>query len=209
MRWRPFSAADLQTCLEIQPACLGDGIVGRRTALRVWTALLETPAFHGNVIESEHPLGGQTIVACGMGAFVTRAFADREIEDPRPGLNSRIIAAVAAKEHVILSRDQIGEGNAGDGLDFVNMYGAWREGIMSAAQLAEVQALLGTSFVEHFAGYRFNRVIKEALGPSQIALARATGTYRIVAEFQEHGSALAVVGPDSVVSAPYSVAARM
>ena len=83
----------------------------------------------------------------------------------------------------MLSRAEIGAGNAGEGLDFVNMYGTWRDGIMNPDQLAEVHALLGTSFVEHFAGYRFNRVLKEAIGDSRIALARATGTYRLLAEF--------------------------
>ena len=110
---------------------------------------------------------------------------------------------------MVLSRAEIGEGNAGEGIDFVNMYGMWRDGIMNADQLAEVQGLLGTSFVEHFAGYRFNRVLKEAIGDSSIALARATGTYRLVAEFQESNSALAVVTRDSVFDAPYSVAATM
>jgi DNA-binding CsgD family transcriptional regulator len=209
MYWRPISEADLPKCLEIQPACVGDQIVGRSTALRVWKSLLDNPSFHANVIEAERPIGGHKIVGCGMGVFVTRAFADREIQNPQPGLNARIIAAVASGESVALNRAQIGAGNAGEGLDFVNMYGAWREGIMNASQLAEVQALLGTSFVEHFSGYRFNRVLKEAIGPSQIALARATGTYRVVAEFKATESALAVVTPESVVAAPYSVASRM
>jgi hypothetical protein len=209
MYWRPISESDLSKCLEIQPECLGDQIVGRSTALRVWKALLDNPAFQANVIESERPLAGHKIVACGMGVFVTKAFADLEITTPRPGLNSRIIAGVASGESVVLSRTQIGAGNAGEGIDFVNMYGTWRDGIMNADQLAEAQALLGTSFVEHFAGYRFNRVLKEAIGQSRIALARATGTYRIVAEFQESGSALAVVTRDSVLAAPYSVAATL
>src|SRR5215468_4144096 len=209
MYWRPISESDLSKCLEIQPECLGDKIVGRSTALRVWRTLLENPAFQANVIEVERPLGGHKIVACGMGVFVTKAFADREITTPRPGLNSRIIAGLASGESVVLSRAQIAAGNAGDGIDFVNMYGTWRDGIMNDDQLAEAQALLGTSFVEHFAGYRFSRVLKEAIGHSRIALARATGTYRIVAEFQEHESALAVVTRESVLTAPYSVAAKM
>src|SRR5215470_10540967 len=190
MYWRPISEADLSKCLEIQPECLGDQIVGRSAALRVWRALLDNPAFQANVIESERPLTGHKIVACGMGVFVTKAFADGEIGNPRPGLNSRIIAGIASEAPVVLSRQQIAAGNAGEGIDFVNMYGTWRDGIMNADQLAEAQALLGTSFVEHFAGYRFNRVLKEAIGSSRIALARATGTYRIVAEFQETESVL-------------------
>jgi len=209
MYWRPIRKADLSYCLEIQPACLGDQIVGRRTALRVWKAFLDDPSFQATVIESERPIAGHTIVGCGMGVFVTGAFADREIRDPQPGLNSRIIAGVAAEEPILLSRAEIGAGNAGEGLDFVNMYGTWRDGIMNPDQLAEVHALLGTSFVEHFAGYRFNRVLKETIGDSRIALARATGTYRLLAEFPESESALAVVTRESALTAPYSAAATI
>ena len=71
MYWRPIRKADLSHCLEIQPACLGDQIVGRRTALRVWKAFLDNPAFQATVIESELPIAGHKIVACGMGVFVT------------------------------------------------------------------------------------------------------------------------------------------
>jgi len=209
MYWRPISDADLSECLEIQPACMGDQIVGRSAALRVWKGLLHDPSFLANVIESERPLAGRRIVACGMGVFVTNSFADREIKAPQPGLNSRIIAGIASGESPLLSRAHIAAGNAGEGIDFVNMYGIWREGILNADQLSEVQALLGTSFVEHFAGYRFNRVLKEAVGQSSIALARATGTYRIVAEFKKSESALAVATRESVLTAPYSVAAAL
>ena len=209
MYWRPISEADLSSCLEIQPACMGDQIVGRSAALRVWKAFLHEPSFLANVIESERPLAGNKIVACGMGVFVTKAFADHEVRNPRPGLNARIVAGSASGESVLLSRAQIAAGNAGEGIDFVNMYGMWREGILNADQLSEVQALLGTSFVEHFAGYRFNRVLKEAVGQSSIALARATGTYRIVSEFKKSESALAVATRESVLTAPYSVAAAL
>jgi DNA-binding CsgD family transcriptional regulator len=209
MYWRPIREADLSTCLEIQPACLGDRIVGRSTALRIWKDFLDNPSFQATAIESEHPIAGHKIVACGMGVFVTRAFADREIGGPQPGLNSRIIASVAAGEPAVLSRTEIGKGNAGEGLDFVNMYGTWRDGILNPDQLAELHGLLGTSFVEHFAGYRFNRVLKEAIGDSRIALARATGTYRLLAEFPESESALAVVTRESALTAPYSAGAAI
>jgi hypothetical protein len=209
MYWRTICEADLSSCLAIQPACLGDEIVGRAKALQVWRAFLDNPAFLANVIESERPLLGHKIVACGMGVFVTRSFAEGEIRTPRPGLNSRIIDGVASGEPVVLSRAEIGEGNAGGGLDFVNMYGTWRDGILNADQLADVHGLLGTSFVEHFAGYRFNRVLKEAIGHSRIALAQATGTYRLLAEFQESESALVIVTRESALTAPYSVAATM
>lgn len=209
MYWRPLREADLSHCLKIQPECLGDQIAGRNAAFRVWKTFLDNPSFQATVIESERPIAGHKVVACGMGVFVTAAFADREIRDPRPGLNARIIAGVASREPIVLSRADIGAGNAGEGLDFVNLYGTWRDGIMNADQLAEVHALLGTSFVEHYSGYRFKRVLKEAIGDSRIDLARATGTYRLLAEFPDSHSALAVVTRESALTAPYSAAASI
>jgi hypothetical protein len=209
MYWRPIREADLSRCLEMQPACIGDGIVGRETALRIWRQLLDSPAFQANVIESERPLGEPTIVGCGMGVFVDPAFVDRELEAPRPGLNSRIVASIASGTSVVLDYDAIAAGNAGTGLDFVNMYGTWRDDVLDADALSEIHTLLGTSFVEAFAGYRFHRVLKETVGRPRIELARATRTYRLIAEFPECDSALAVVSPESARDAPYSLATQM
>jgi hypothetical protein len=209
MYWRPIRETDLSECLDLGPASIGDQIVGRAAALDIWRGFLGSPAFLANVIESERPLAGKRIVACGMGVFVTSAFADEETGNPRPGLNSRILASVRSGEPVVPDRAAIARGNAGAGLDFVNMYGTWREGALDSGQLAEVHTLLGTSFVEHFAGYRFDRVLKEAIGAPQIALAQATGTYRLVASFGEVGSALFVASRESARGAPYSVAARL
>lgn len=209
MYWRPIREPDLLPCLNLQPASVGDAFTGRDAALRVWRSFLQDPAFHGTVMESDVPVAGQTIVGCGLGVFVTTAFANREIADPKPGLNARIIAGVAQHKPVVLSRAEIAAGNAGGGLDFVNLFGTWREGALNADQLAEVQALLGTSFVEHLGGYRFHRVLKEVVGASGISFARATGTYRLVAEFPQTGSALAVVTKESALAAPYSMGAAL
>lgn len=206
MQWRSLREGDLAVCLDIQIACRGDEIVGRDAALRVWNALPGSPAFLANVIETEKPIDGHRIVACGMGIFANREFVDQELDDPRPGLNSRIIAGIRDGKPIMLNREAIAAGNAGKGLDFVNLYGTWRDGLLDDVELAEVQALLGRSFVENFAGYRFNRVLKEAIGRSRIELAERTGTYRVVAEYPEHDSALVVVSPESARASPYSLA---
>jgi len=212
MHWRPFREADLSFCLEMQPSCLGAELVGRAAALKAWRSLVQHPAFLATVIESERPIGRGTIAGCGMGVFVRAAFAEREIREPRPGLNARIIAKVSAAvspgaSAVLLSRDEIGQGNAGGGLDFVNLYGTWQAGALQPAELTEVQGLLGTGFAEQFAGYRFHRVLKEAIGEDQVSFARSTGTYRVVAEYAN--SALVVVTPETARSAPYSMAASI
>lgn len=209
MHWRPIRAEDLETCLEIEPACIGDALISRAAALRIWRELLAGPALHGSVFETDPPIHGHRIVGGGIGVFVDPEFADRELERPRPQLGSRIIASVAAGESVVLDRAGIARGNAGAGLDFVNLFGNWRVDLLDDDQRAEVQTLLGASFLENLAGFRFNRVIKEAIGKPTISTARATGSYQLVAEFPEHGSALFVVSPGDARDIPFSVAARM
>src|SRR5215471_4948387 len=129
MHWRPFRESDLSFCLQMQPACLGDQVATRNGALRVWKSLVSHPAFLATVIESERPIAGNRITGCGMGVFVRAEFADRELRHPQPALNSRIIASLASSdaERVVLDREEIGKGNAGGGLDFVNLYGTWRD----------------------------------------------------------------------------------
>jgi hypothetical protein len=116
MHWRPLREADLSICLEMQPACLGDGLVTRAKALKVWRSLLGHPALKAMVIESEVPIAGHRIVGCGLGMFVSSQFADRELAHPRPGLNSRIIAGIVAGEPILLSYSGLGLANAGNGV---------------------------------------------------------------------------------------------
>lgn len=209
MLWRLFRESDLSPCLEIQPACLGDEIVGRDAALHAWASIIQHPSFLATVIESERPVAGPKIVGCGMGVFVTSEFADREVRNPRPGLNSRLIAGVVSEASPIASRQGIAAGNAHQGLDFVNLYGTWCDSLAKPEDVADVQMLLAKGFAEQAAGYRFNRILKETVGEARIATTRATGTYRLVAEFPLRGSALAVVTPESAAAAPYSLAASI
>jgi hypothetical protein len=205
MYWRPIRAAELSVCLDLQPACLGGQIVGRRKALEVWSLLVDQLAFQGMVILADPPIAGHTIIGCGLGVFVSSQFAGREISSPKPGLNARLIAAIAGGEPIVPDYAGLGLANAGAGLDFVIMYGAWREAILSPQEAAELQGLLGTSFVEHFAGYRLNRILKEPVGTPQVELARKSGVYRIIAEFPETKSALAVVSRESALASTYSL----
>lgn len=209
MHWRSLSEADLEECLGIEPACIGDALTNREQALQIWRDLLSSPAFQGSVYESGDGASDHRIVGCGIGVFVDSAFIDRELAAPKPGLNSRVIASIADGKPVVLDLAAIAERNANAGLDFVNLYGTWRDDILDDNGEAEVQTLLGTSFLESLAGYRFNRIVKEAIGQPVIELARATGSYRVVAEFPEADSALVVASADSARKVPFSVAARM
>src|SRR5215831_108494 len=85
MTWREIREADLPACLALQPGNLGDEIVGRETAVRIWKRLLGDRAFRGIVIEDGSARSGSRIIGVGAGVFVRPDFMTAEIGNPRPG----------------------------------------------------------------------------------------------------------------------------
>ena len=163
------------------------------------------------MIESERPLAGHSDRRVRHGSL--RHCSIRGSRNPEPPARPQLANHCRHRRRRIggaESRAQIAAGNAGEGVDFVNMYGTWRDGIMNADQLAEVHALAGNQLRRAFCGLSFQPCIEGSHRRfTDRPGARATGTYRLVAEFQESESALAVVTRESALAAPYSVAARM
>jgi hypothetical protein len=85
-------------CLEIESRAWGDEIVGRERALEVWKTLTRSLACNSAVVESG---GSKKKIAFGFSVFVTPEFMDAELENPRPGINGRILASVAVGEPVV------------------------------------------------------------------------------------------------------------
>jgi hypothetical protein len=121
MTWREACEADLSECLGVEPRHLGDGIVGRETALAIWKDLIRSRSFHSNVIRcASHQ---DRIMAFGASIFVTAKFATEEIEQPRPGLNDRILAGIANGASVVRPEADLYDTAADDALDVVVLYG--------------------------------------------------------------------------------------
>jgi hypothetical protein len=102
MTWREIREADLPGSLALQPGNLGDEIVGRETAVKIWKRLLGDRAFRGIVIEEGSVRSGSRIVGAGAGVFVRPDFMTAEIGNPRPGVKARIVASRAHGASVLL-----------------------------------------------------------------------------------------------------------
>jgi hypothetical protein len=190
MTWREFREIDLLALCEMHPAHLGDEGVGRESAIAIWKSLLSHCSFHGVAVECDPPIVGQRIVGIGAAVFVSAEFATAEVSDPRPGLNGRIIASIAAGKPVLLSKSQLRIANATSGIDVVVLCGTWRDGILSTREVSEVQMLLAASFVDHQAGYRVSRFLNETIGTFEIEFTRSTGVWRMVQQFLDGERAL-------------------
>ncbi len=112
MNWREVEEADLIECLSIEPRVWGDEIVGRDCALSVWKEWTRRRSFNSAVIELPTPHSRSQRVAFGSSVFITPELASRELENPQPGVNSRIIASVVAGESVVLPESALSETRA-------------------------------------------------------------------------------------------------
>ena len=205
MGWRSILAADLLPCLALQPANRGEKLVGSDAALQVWTGLLRDPFFIAVAFESDPPIGGHSLIGFGASAFVSATFMDAELADPRPDINSRIIASVHSGQSVLLTRDEIARANASEGVDSVILYGSWREEILSASQSAQVQTLLPSSYTKLHAGYRIGRIVWETACEHEERLARSSGVYRAIGEFPESGRVLNIMSSVTAAAVPGSL----
>ncbi len=192
MFWRVVREEDLPTCVDIDPQHAGYEIVGQERALNAWKQLIRFRSFQSAVVEADPPIAGHRIVGFGASVFVTRPFADQELLHPRPGLNARIIANVAARasvassESFALTEAQLGTGNLDGGLDLVDLFPQWRKGILTPRQVEEVQTALATSFLEVHRGFRLNRILTETVNAAErLSYLELARTWRVVSDFSD------------------------
>jgi hypothetical protein len=205
MTWRELDESDLPTCLEMQPMSIGDEIVGRQTALKVWKDLLRSPAFVARVIEAANG----RILGFGSSLFVSPEFMDREMLNPRFGINSRIVASIASHESVALPYDQIARANAGAGLHTVFLSACWWK-TSGPAEFAEMMRLSASSCSEALAGYRLRSAVVELTGEQARALESThAGGWRLIRDFPEADRALTILTKEDSLTVTASIASTL
>ncbi len=184
MRWRSPVQADLPQCLALHSASKGADTIGERRALQCWSTLLQQPAFNAAVVEVPDAPASERIVGFGAVVFVTRDFADGELANPAPGLNSRLFTSLVNGTPVILDERSLRTNNAGVGLNLVVLVSACRHGLPSD-DVSEVRARLTSSFLEVHLGYRFNQLLFEATDGGEVEYTASTQAYRLANDFVE------------------------
>src|ERR1700679_3153354 len=103
--WRPASSIDIEPCLSIQPKYLGDALIGGKAALEAWKHVVRDRFVATCVMESSSLPRGQRIVGFGASVFVTSAFSGAELANPRPDINSRVMASIHSGQSVLATID--------------------------------------------------------------------------------------------------------
>jgi hypothetical protein len=115
---------------------------------------------HANIepLLARAPHAGQVeIVGFGFAAFVKKTFAEAEVQNPRPGLNARIIESIVAGNSVAATYEEVRDANTRSDLEQVIFDTSWKHGRLDPTQVDEVRVLLGRAYQELFAGYRLSR----------------------------------------------------
>ena len=203
--WRPATWTDMEESLSFHKTYKGDAKVGADAALRCWRDLVRDPFFGSAALVAEPAIQGYRLVGLGASVLVSRAFADAEIANPRPDINSRIIASIHSGRSVLATRNEVARANACGGVDVVVVGGTWHDQILSAAERQEVQTILATSFTEVLAGYRVRHILHETADEPAREFARLSVVFSTIAQFSELGRFIHLMTSESVKAVPASL----
>ena len=206
MDWREVSPEDLIEGLDIEPSMWGDEIVGRKRALQAWQTMARSLASKSAVVEIGEPRKRKTI-GFAFSVFVLREFADDELKNPRPGMNSRIVASVLTDKPVMWSEADLRETD--EALDVAIMGGHLKYEQLSAEETIQAEMLLPVSFAEVHLGHRLNRVMIETLTERHRQLIESSGVWRKVADYPVENRSLMILTGSSAFSVSGSVAGRL
>jgi hypothetical protein len=218
--WRKTRASDLAGCLQLHPAKNGAEIVGQGRLIKAWQQLLGLSHATRSAVVEMHGKDHVEIVGFGFGSFVKKSFADNEVCNPRPGLNSRIIQSIVDGNSVIATYAEVRDANTRGDLQQVILDTSWKNGPLPAAQVDEVRILLGLAYQELFAGYHFSRILSEMVDRLDLWHVRGQRYYRIVSQFEDFRRAnpeskwnaerlLLEVTLESMRADPHSIAAGL
>jgi hypothetical protein len=196
--WRPANVADIDRCLSIQPLYLGDALVEKRAAVDAWKRLARDGFSASIVLESTLMPVGNRIVGFGASVFLSSAFASAEIANPRPDINSRIIAGVHSGQSVLATPEEVARGNAGSGLNIMVLFGTWKDKILNQQERQDARTHLASGFVQKHAGYQVRRVFSEAADQLERDFLLQSIEFRLFADYPESGRALFLMTRESV-----------
>ncbi len=121
MRFRLTRREDLAAALGFIPDAFGYSPALRAQLPALWEELMHKGQLGTGVVESGPPAVPE-VVGVGLTVFVDNAYADAELANPRPGLNARLMEAIAAGRSPVLDRRHIAAGNTQGDLTLVALH---------------------------------------------------------------------------------------
>jgi hypothetical protein len=185
-----------------------------------WRQLFEmTHAARSAVVEM-NANGKTEIVGFGFAAFMKKSFADAEVQNARPGLNSRIIESIVTGNSVIATYEEVRDANTRGDLQQVILDTSWNDALLNATQRDEVRVLLGRAYQQLHVGYRFSRILSEMVDEVDLWHVHGHRSFEIIDRFEKYRQAnpdttwnperaLIAVTVETMRVDPHSIAAEL
>lgn len=186
MSWRPIRPTELEECLSLSPKSMGDELVGRARAVAAWQRLLRARSFRGVVIESDVSIKGHRIVGFAASVFVSASFAEREIADPKPGVNARLISSIASGDAVVLTAKQLAYENTQGCLHLIVVQPGSMAAVLTPEECQDVIRQVSLANLSCFDGYRVRQVLMEATSATGIEFTKSFQVWKLLSTLEDY-----------------------
>lgn len=177
---------NLVECLHLHPAKMGAERIGKERAVAAWRKMLARAEVCKGATTIERIFRQERqIVGCGIAVFVKQSFAEREVTNPQPGLNLRVVESIDSGRSVLASHRELCDDNTRAELQQVVLYTDWRRQHLEPAEVAEVRGLLALSYQQLYAGYRMSRMLAELVDNMDLEAANDFPGVHVISRFQQ------------------------
>jgi len=203
--WRAATCRDIEEALSFHVTHRGDALVGPEAALHCWRELVADPFFASAALIADPAIQGHFLVGVGASVLVSRAFADAEIANPRPDINSRIIASIHSGQSVLATRTDVARANSANGVDVVVVACVWHDQSIGSTERHDVQNIFATSFTEALAGYKVRCIVHETANEPAREFVQRSIVFSTIAQFSERRRFIHLMTRDSAKAVPASL----
>ena len=201
MRLRLTRPEDLAAAVRLVPDAYRYSPAARRALPDIWAGLMREGRLGTGLVEDPARPPAERLRGIGLSVFVTDAFADHALAEPRPYLNARLHEMILAGDAPILTRREIAAANTGAGLTLLPLH--FLTPSFDATDPEVLRALVAGNdlFRIVHGGYRIRRMFKEVVSRDLLRFMIASG----MRLHTDYGSGTA---DDPVDGRPYLLAAE-
>lgn len=172
----------------------------------IWSELLRSGRLISGVVEELSAPPGKQLLGVGLSVFVSDAFADDILVNPRPYANARLHDMLLAGHSLVLNPREIAQHNLNGGLNLMPLHFCTASLNFRDPQVMRILSAAQELFRIMHAGYRVKRIVKDVVNIDLCRFMQATGMNLVC----DYASAYPELGLDSLPESerPYLLSIR-
>lgn len=183
-QFRMAAEPDLQYCLTMLPDGLRMDPALRRELPKIWHRLFKGDAKTFAIVEDINRPYPDCIEGFGFSVFVTDAFADEFIAQPRPFFPTIFYKRFLEHEDIVADAEQLADANAAEGINVAVLHFGLRNHDVLNPRTREALMAGGSAFFFFHTGYKVRTLTNEVYGRDAAEYVGAGGL-RMLRDFQK------------------------